>query len=425
MDTGTRSTVKIFRNIGNLLTLAGVEKKKGRHVAMSDLSIITQALIVTVGDRIRWVGEETDLPAKWGASQSGEGIEEIDLHGATVLPGFIECHTHTMFTGSRANEFELRNMGISYGEISKKGGGILSTVRRVRQATLEELVFLTEKKLKDFLKQGVTTVEIKTGYALNYYDEIKCLEAIAKLHTIRTVPTFLGAHAIPPEFSVEKDYLQFIEEKLLPEVYSKSLSKRLDIYIEQGFFSTKESEKFLKNAKAMGYNLVIHADQMSDSGATELGVRLGAHSVDHVIHTNEAALQALAKSETVAVLLPTADLYLKCPYPQARKLIDAGACVALSTDYNPGTSPTQDISLVGVLARLEMKMTLPEVIAAYTYGAARALRLDDQLGTITEGKFADFTVINKDWSELFYGIGKSAITQIVVGGKPVPVKTLY
>lgn len=405
----------IFKNIANLLTLEGAAKKQGRHIQTEDLSIINQAAIVVEKGRIVWIGPSKKIPRKF----STHSLQEVDLKGKTVLPGWVECHTHTVFMGDRAAEFEMRNQGVSYQEISAKGGGILSTMRKTREASLTELTARTQKRVDQFIAQGVTTIEIKSGYALNLKDELKTLTAIQGLKGARTVATFLGAHALPPEFKTYDSYLDFLAEKVLPQVKKKKLAQRVDIFIEKGFFPAQASEKYLRQAQDLGFDVLIHADQMSLSGGSEIAVKMGALSGDHLLQIGANEIRALAKSEVTCVLLPTADLYMKTKYPPARELIAAGARVALATDFNPGTSPTQDLNLVGLLARLEMKMTLPEVIAAYTVGAAHALKLHNQVGSIELGKSADLLCIDQDWQTLFYSVGDRSNKLVFSRGKRV------
>lgn len=406
------SLTQVYKNIGTLLSLEGVRKKDGRRVQEEDLSLISKAAIVVSKGVIQWLGPQKKLP-KIYAKKS----KEIDLQGQTVLPGFNEAHTHSIFSGSRAQEFELRNQGVSYQEIAARGGGILSTMTKTRAANAKSLLNLTQQRTDRFLQQGVTTLEVKTGYALNLKDEIKCLGVISQLKGPRIVSTYLGAHAVPKEFSSADEYLHYILEKVLPVIQKKKLSQRVDIFIEKGFFTQEQARHYLSTAQKMGFDCVIHADQLSLCGGAELAVEMSALSGDHLIQIQENQIQKLAQSRVTALLLPAADLYMKCAYPPARKLIDAGARVALATDFNPGSCPTQDLSLVGLLGRLEMKMTLPEVIAAYTYNAACALKLEQKTGTIGVGFCADFISIQKDWTDLFYQIGDQNSSKSVCSGR--------
>jgi imidazolonepropionase len=333
-----------------------------------------------------------------------------------VAPGFIECHTHLIFAGHRAVEFEMRNQGASYQEISQKGGGILSTMKHTRAASPKVLKELAQKRVDDFTAQGVTTLEMKSGYALDLKNELKVLKVAQELKGPRIVTTFLGAHAKPPEFTGYPEYLKFLSDQVLPRVKKQKLASRVDIFVEEGFFNQRDSRDFLKAAQGLGFDLVVHADQLTLSGGADLCVEFNALSGDHLLRIQEKEIRKLAASQVTCVLLPAADLYMKCAYPPARALIDAGARVALATDFNPGTSPTQDLNLVGLLARLEMKMTLPEVIAAYTVGAAHALKLSSKVGSLELGKCADLICTDVSWQEFFYSVGQRIPTSVYKNG---------
>ena len=245
------------------------------------------------------------------------------------------------------------------------------------------------------------------------------LKAIPENSPIDIIKTFLGAHAKPAEFKTHTEYLKVLTEVFLPEIKKQNLASRADIFIEKGFFEKEESREYLKAAQALGFKITIHADQLSLSGGTEVGCDLNAQSTDHCIQISDAEIQKLAKSNTVAVLLPAADLYMKCAYPPARKMIDAGVKVAIATDFNPGTSPTQDLGLVGMLARREMKMSLDEVVKAYTIYAAQALGLENEVGSLEVGKKADFTVWNCDEDELFLEVGAMYPAQVFKAGQAI------
>lgn len=406
----------LLKNISTLLTLEGARRKEGRRIAEADLGIAQKQSLLIEKDKIAWIGPTGKLPKEWSRKK---GLKEIDMKGRTVLPGLVECHTHLIFAGDRAAEFEMRNQGVSYQEIAAKGGGILSTMKHTRSSSLAQLVIQGQKRANHFLSQGVTTLEVKSGYALNLKDELKVLQAVQKIEGLRTVSTFLGAHALPPEFKTYESYLEFLADKVLPEVKKKKLARRVDIFIEKGFFPAEASEKYLRRAQEMGFDVLIHADQMSLSGGSDVAVKLGALSGDHLLQITDKEIHSLAKSEVTCVMLPTADLYTRTKYPPAKKLIEAGARVALATDFNPGTSPTQDLNLVGLLARLEMKMSLPEVIAGYTVGAAYALNLQNEIGSLEVGKSADILCTTQDWQCMFYSVGESVEKTVFSRGKKV------
>lgn len=394
--------MKLYRNIDELLSLEGAEAKSGRGVQESDLGLLKKACLITEGSRILWLGSDKKIPREFARKKKSK---EISCQGLTMIPGLVEAHTHTVYAGHRADEFELRNQGTSYKEIAARGGGILSTMRHIRAASEKALTELAQRKVQGFVEQGVTTLEIKTGYALDEKNELKCLRVMKNLKGPRIVSSYLGAHAIPPEFKSSEEYLEFIIEKVLPKIKKQKLAQRVDIFVEGGFFSRAEAQKYLSAAKSMGFSTVVHADQLSLSGGTEVAIELGALSADHVIEVGEREIQALAKSDVTAVLLPLADLYMKCKYPPARKMLDAGVRVALATDFNPGSCPSQDIATVGLLARLEMKMTRAEVLNAYTVAAAHALGLQNEAGTLKPGRNADFALFPMSFDELFYSVG--------------------
>jgi imidazolonepropionase len=304
-------------------------------------------------------------------------------------------------------------------------------MKKTRKATFEELQKLTESRVLQFLKQGVTTLEIKSGYALDLKNEIKVLKVLDQLAQVKNknknkklmsphiVSTFLGAHALPPEFKTQKEYLNFILEKVLPQIKKETTCRRVDIFVEKGFFEKEDSQKYLIESQKLGFQVTVHADQLSLSGGSDLAIEIGALSADHVIQIGKKQIKKYAENETTAVLLPAADLYMKCNYPPARELIDAGARVALATDFNPGSCPTQDLSLVGLLARLQMKMSLPEVIGAYTVGSAFALGLQESAGCLMLDRAADFIATPMNWKNLFYSAGADLNWKVFIKAQEV------
>ncbi len=408
----------LIRGISSLLTMEGAWKKSGRNIKEVDLGIIPKAAMLIEQERIVWVGPEKNLKAalKELPTKQKKITREIDVKGQTVLPGWIDAHTHLVFAGNRWNEFEMRCQGASYQEIAAKGGGILSTMKSTRAVKKSELTVISQSRVNEFLRQGVTTLEIKSGYALELKGEVKQLEVARSLKGPQIITTFLGAHARPPEFSSAGEYLEFLASNVLPVIKKKKLADRVDIFIEKNFFEGEAAKKYLQAAKSLGFQLTIHADQLSLSGGTQLAVELGAQSADHVIQLGDAEIKLIAASNSTAVLLPMADLYMKCAYPPARRLIEVGARVALATDFNPGSCPSQDIQLVGLLARLHMQMTLPEIISAWTVASAHALGLTD-VGTLQKGFRANFQVVGLDWQGLFYQAGLNPTELVFVNGK--------
>lgn len=409
--------VRVFLDIGELLTLEGAAAKAARRVAEPDLSIISDAVVVSVDGKIAWVGPRAKYSASVAKSFGAKVSDTISLDGQTVLPGFVECHTHLIFAGSRANEFEWRMQGQTYQEISAKGGGIRSTVSETRKASKQELIALAQPRVDRFVRQGVTTLEVKSGYGLDADTEIRCLEVARVLQGPRVVTSYLGAHSRPPEFDDLDKYVQLMCEQILPRIAREKLADRVDIYVERGFFTPAQAKKYFDCARRLGIGITAHVEQLSESGGVDAAIEFQPQSLDHLVFANDAQIRKLAASETTAVLLPASDLYLKMEYPRARAMIDAGVRVALSTDFNPGTSPTQDLSLIGVLARLQMGMTLPEVISAFTIGAAFALGGGQDLGSIQTGKSCDFITLAGSWRELFYSAGEHPIQHVYRSGE--------
>jgi imidazolonepropionase len=394
--------IKVFKGIGQLVTLASAAARKGRRAEAGDLAAIRDAAIVSVGGVIKWVGPEKEMPKAYKSARA------TSLRGAVVVPGLVECHTHLIYAGTRSAEFERRNQGESYQSIAKSGGGILSTVKATREASETELTESGQKRIDRFLSQGVTTVEVKSGYGLTLKDEMKMLRAARALKGARIVPTFLGAHAIPKEFANADAY---VDELItyLPKI--KKLARRVDAFVENGYFSAQTTRRYLEAATKLGFSASIHADQLTLSGGSMLAIEQKATSADHLVQLGAKEIKALAASPVTCVLLPSADLYMDCAYPNARALIDSGACVALSTDFNPGTSPSQDVALVGLLARVRMKMSLAETLVAYTVGSAHALGLEKQIGSIEIGKSCDFAVLTGELDELFLDAGHMPVAR--------------
>lgn len=411
--------MRLFKNIDKILTLQPAARKSGRGINEEDLGILSNAALIERDGKIVWVGEEKHLSAKEVSELTrGDSLEEVDLRRATVLPAFVECHTHSVFAGDRKNEFEMRNQGVDYAEISRRGGGILSTVNATRKASRSELIRFAQARVDRFVDQGVTCLEIKSGYGLSHDDELKMLEVAGSLSGAEIVSTYLGPHAIPKEKSVD-DYFSEIIEKTLSEVAVKKLAERVDIFIENGFYSLEQARQFYEKAKELGFQITGHVEQLSNQKGSQLAVEMSALSVDHLVQVSESQIKILAQSNSTCVLLPGADFYLQMKYPPARALIEQGARTALATDFNPGSCPTQDLSFIGVLARLEMKMSLSEVIVAYTLNAAHALGRNSQRGSVDCGKHCDFIVLEDDYRDLFYQVGCHPVKNVFIQGQLV------
>lgn len=411
----------LFHNISRLHTFSEFVTNGGRRVEEKHLSAgfagrgpyAMLVLIARNSSRIVWSGPEKHWTEKLKKQLVGvAAIKKVSLEKSEVLPAFLECHTHLLYGGDRKEEFERRNRGDSYLQIAEAGGGIRSTVRATKGYSDVELLKQMTSRLKEFSMQGVATVEVKTGYAATIAEELRHLRLLVKLRALalgrsdlpRVVITCLAAHSIPVG-ETESTWLEKIETKVFP--FLKKEGIRLDAFVERGAFSMAIARDFFGKAKSIGLDLTIHADQLTRTGASQLGAELGAKSVDHVIEASADDFNKLAASETVAVLLPAADLYTRLPYPQARAMIASGVRVALATDHNPGSSPGLDLALVGVLARTAMQMTLPEVLCAYTLNAAAALGMEKSHGHLSVGAEADFIclVSGATLTDLFYEIG--------------------
>ncbi len=409
------NNVEVWQDISQCLTLEGVAQKDGRKIVFEDLSAIDDAVIVVGGKKILWVGVKKELKTQIKV-QKWKVTKTHSLRGCLVLPAFVECHTHLVFAGDRSQEFEWRNSGLTYQQIAERGGGIKSTMAATKKASIGDLKKMANRRVERLIKQGVTTVEIKTGYGESVADELKLCEVIESIKNIRCVGTYLGAHALP-NGQTKSDFLNDRLAAMKTIIKKFKSIRRADMFIEKGYFDLTDAEVYFGAAKRLGFDLVGHCEQLNHTGGAAWLIRYGAKSVDHLVQISDSDIKILAESNTVGVLLPTADLYLKMAYPPARKLIDQNVCVALSTDYNPGTAPSLDLSLVGVLARLNMAMTLPEVIAAYTFGAAKALGLENQIGSLLPGKSADFVAFDCKFHELFYDIGHHPVQAVISGGK--------
>jgi len=403
--------LKVFEDIPELLTLQGAARKGGRRVTEEDLSIIRDAAIVSSEGLICWVGPRAQLTGEILES-FGTEPEFVTLAGRRVMPAFVEPHTHLVFAGNRAHEFEWRMQGQSYQEISAKGGGILSTVAATRQASFDQLQNLAQQRADRFLAQGVTLLEVKSGYGLDSETEIKSLQVARRLTGPDVVTTYLGPHSRSPDHPDLAAYMKHICDEVLPRVVAEKLADRADIYIENGFYPLELARTYFETVQRLGLSVTAHVEQLSDFGGTELALEFKPQSVDHVVYISDKVISLIASSDTTAVLLPASDFYLKMRYPPARHLIEAGARVALSTDFNPGTSPTQDLSLVGVLARMEMKMSLSEVICAFTLGGAHALGRQKHLGSLESGKRCDFITLESEWRDLFYSVGHHPVHSV-------------
>ncbi|OFZ78739.1 MAG: imidazolonepropionase [Bdellovibrionales bacterium RIFOXYD1_FULL_53_11] len=398
---------KAIIHASELLTGAGIRAKDGRRILEEDTGRIEDGAIV-YSDKIEWVGKTRDLPRKYARAP------KRDLKGQrAVIPGLVDCHTHLVFAGDRSEEFAARCGGASYEEIAARGGGIVSTVKATRAAGAAELETLAVARLREAMAFGVTAIEIKSGYGLSFESEIKILEVIKRLKkrfsrmTIKA--TFMGAHAFPAEQSRES-YLRDIMTRMLPEIAQRELADACDVFVDRGYYTIEEGRAVLSRARELGFGIKMHADELADTGSAAVAAGLGALSADHLLKVNDDGIRALAASDTVAVLLPGTAFYLKASHAPARKLIDAGAAVALSTDFNPGTCMTLSLPSVMTIAALYLGMTRSELLAAVTYNAAKALGLHARKGTLEAGLDADFAVLPfRKFEEMYYRFAWSAV----------------
>jgi imidazolonepropionase len=400
----------IIRNITQLVTCSGSSAKHGKE--MSDLGIIENAAVVITKGIITYVGPTTvHLPLDENAV-----YETIDATGKTVLPGFIDSHTHFVFGGYREEEFFWRMAGDSYMSIMERGGGIYNTVKATQAASLEELYATAKKRLDKMLAMGVTTVEGKSGYGLDKETELKQLRVMKQLqleHRMNIVPTYLGAHAVPKGYT-EQSYVDFMIQEMLPIIREENLAECCDIFCEKGVFSTEKSGRFLLGAKEMGFGLKLHADEIVNTGGAELAAATGALSADHLLQISNKGIKALAESATVATLLPCTAFSLKENYAPGRAMIDAGCAVALATDFNPGSCFSCSIPLTIALACIYMKLSPEEAVTALTINAAAAIGKADSIGSIDAGKKGDIIILEyPSYKFLPYHAGVNCVERVI------------
>lgn len=404
-------------NSGQLITLSGPERPRV-GAELHELAIIRDGAMLVRAGRIVQVGTRAQIESLI----TGDG-EIIDAGGRVVMPGFVDAHTHTVFAGTRADEFEERAEGASYQEIAARGGGIQSTVRATRAASLDELVKSGKRYASWFLRGGTTTVEAKSGYGLSVDDELKILRAIKRLNTetpLRYVPTFLGAHDVPPEYRSRRDeYVRLLIEEMIPLVAREQLAEYCDVFCEARVFSTDESWKILSAARCHGLGLRLHADQLSLSGGAKLAAELHTVTADHLEHTDAEGIAALQAACVQPVLLPASVYALgSTRYPGAREMIEAGLALVLATDFNPGSSPTTAMLQVLSLAATHLKMSVAESITATTINAAYSLGRGAELGSLEAGKVADFVIHDcSDYRELAYFFGIEHAWRVYTGGR--------
>jgi len=413
MDVGMKSLIGPFKQLLTMrhLPLRGALKDE-------QLDIISNAGIVLENEKIVDTGEFESLYKQYGSKELL--VNEIDRE-LIGMPGLIDAHTHICFAGSRAKDYAARNNGKSYLEIAKSGGGIWDTVQQTRQATEDELVHYIKRRLDRQINNGITTVEVKSGYGLSSVHEYKLLRAInvaGKEHIVDVIPTCLAAHIIPKDAKGEKEYLNEIITKLVPLIQKEGLTQRFDIFIEEGAFSEQESTKYLLSLKELGFELIVHGDQFH-TGGSQVAIECVALSVDHLEASGESEILALANSKTIAVALPGASIGLGCGFAPARKLLNAGCCVAIASDWNPGSAPQGNLLVQAAILGAFEKLSGAEVLAGISYRAAAALNVIDR-GRLDTGYRADFIAFpTDDYREILYHQGELKVEQVWKNGTPV------
>ena len=416
----------VIRNIGQLVTVA----ERPLSGASGPLQILERAALAIHEGRVVWIGADADSTTLFqqDASAETDGITLIDAQGAVITPGFVDSHTHLVFAGDRAEEFHLRRAGVGYGELLAQGRGILTTMQATRTTDAETLTTLATTHLDTMRSHGTTTVEVKTGYGLNTESEEVCLRIINELNAreqdpvmiagrhdmMRVVPTFLGAHSVPPEYRERREaYVELLLNEMLPRFVG--LARFCDVFCEREAFTLEESRGILARAKELGYLLKLHADQLSASGGARLAAEFGAISADHLDYASDADLDAMREAGVVATLLPGCSYTLRSPYPSARRYLDRGLTVALATDFNPGTSYCENMQMILGLAMSAMGMSLEEALTAATLHGAKALALQDEIGSVEVGKRCELTLWNvKDYHEIGYHFGTNLVQSALV-----------
>lgn len=404
-----------IKHASQLVTLAN--KVPGPRIkdAMNELSIIENGSIWLENGIIQAVGTTEQLEALYKEREIEAEI--IDATGHLITPGLVDPHTHVAFGGSREREFEMRLEGATYMQIMNAGGGIHATTKMTREATEDTLVDQTSKRLDSFLAHGVTTIEGKSGYGLDLETELKQLRVMKRLqeeHPVDIVPTFMGAHAVPTEYKGrEEEYVDLIINEMLPVVAKEKLAKFNDVFCEVGVFTPEQSERILEAGKSLGLIPKIHADEIEPYEGAELAARIGAISAEHLLKASSTGIQAMAEQGVIACLLPATALYLRETAAQGRVMIDAGVPVAISTDCNPGSSPTTSMPLVMNLACISMRLTPAESLCAATYNAACAIQMEDKVGSLEVGKQADVVLWNvQSYQQLQYLFGVNHVKTV-------------
>lgn len=404
-----------IKHASQLATLSSTQKGPRTKEAMSELGLIEDGSLWIEDGIVKAIGKTEELEKQF--AERIPKAEIYDASGYLVTPGLVDPHTHVVYGGSREREFEMRLEGATYMEIMNAGGGIHATARMTREATEEELIRQTTKRLDSFLEHGVTTVEGKSGYGMDLETEIKQLRVMKKLqeqHPIDLVPTFMGAHAVPSEYKGREDeFVEYIIDEMLPIVAREKLAEFNDVFCEKGVYTPEQSERILEAGKRYGLTPKIHADEIEPYGGAELAAKVGAISAEHLLKASDEGVKMMAEAGVIACLLPATALYLREEAAKGRKMIDAGVPVAISTDCNPGSSPTTSMPLVMNLACISMRLTPAEALTAATYNAACAIQREDKVGSLEVGKQADIVLWDvKDYRELQYLFGVNHVKAV-------------
>jgi imidazolonepropionase len=411
------SSTLLIKHAAEIVTSTGTAAKKGAD--MNQVKRITDGALVVKDGIIEWVGTTADLPV-----MNDKNLKIMDAAGCSVIPGFVDSHTHFVFGGYRPEEFFWRLSGTPYLEILERGGGILNTVKATQSMGYEAIVKIGSERLDAMLAMGVTTVEGKSGYGLDFDTELMQLKAMGTLdhnHFVEVVPTYMGAHAVPPEYRGRSDdYVAFIMQQVLPAVVEQGIAEFCDVFCEKGVFSVEQTRKILKAASALGLQLKIHADEIVSFGGAELAAELGAVSADHLLQASDKGIADMAARGVVATILPITAFCLKEEYARARTIIDSSGAVALATDYNPGSCFSHSIPLLIALAAIQLKLSPAEILTALTLNGAAAVGRADRIGTLECGKQADIVMLKyPSYLFLSYHAGMDIVDKVIKKGQVV------
>lgn len=410
----------VVLNCKQLLTLSSQQSGPRRGPACAELGIIDDGAMAAYRGTLVAVGTRQEVEH---AVDPLPDCEQVDAGGRVVTPGFVDCHTHTVFAKFRVDEYEWRIAGTPYEDIAKRGGGIAKSVADLREMSEERLCAVSRERVRGCVAYGTTTLEIKSGYGLDLENELKQLRVIKTLKDelpLTIVPTFLGAHSVPPEFAGRREeYIELVINEMIPAVASGNLAEYIDVFSEKGVFETAEAERILRAGRAAGLRARLHADELYDTGSAEMAVRVGAASADHLTRMNDKGMGLMAQSPVIAVLLPGTSFGLpSLSFANARQMVDRGVAVAIASDFNPGSSPGESLPMMMSIACSHMRLSPAEAMTAVTYNAACALDRQEQVGSLEPGKRADFLLMAaEDYREIPYRFGINPVERVYVLGR--------